>query len=84
VALYITDLATDAKVATITRRSAAISKAHQAAGSESPCAMKHAVVKEVLDGIKRMKGTAQDGKAALLPDGLRSMTRSGIAGGSTH
>src|SRR6476660_4706324 len=36
---------------------AAISKAHQAAGHESPCAMKHAVVKEVLDGIKRTNGT---------------------------
>jgi hypothetical protein len=51
VALYITDLAGGSKVATIIRRLAAISKVHQAAGHESPCAMKHAVVKEVLDGI---------------------------------
>jgi site-specific recombinase XerD len=75
VALYIADLASTAKVATITRRLAAISKAHQAAGCESPCTMKHAAVKEVLDGIKRTKTTAQTGKAALLTDSLRSLMR---------
>ena len=47
VAMYIADLAEVAKVTTITRRLAAISKAHQAAGFESPCSLKNAVVCEV-------------------------------------
>jgi site-specific recombinase XerD len=72
IALYVTSLANDgAKVSTITRRLAATSKVHQASKHESPCAMKHAVVKEVLDGIKRTVGTAQTAKAALLTDDLR-------------
>lgn len=73
VALYIADLASACKVATITRRLAAISKVHQASGNESPCAMKHAIVKEVLDGIKRTNGVKQTGKAALLTNTLRSL-----------
>ena len=74
VALYITAIVTGGgKVSTITRRMAAISKVHQAAGHESPCAMKFAVVKEVLDGIKRTVGTAQTGKAALLTNDLRGL-----------
>lgn len=73
IALYITDLTSSCKVATITRRLAAISKVHQAAGHDSPCAMRHAVVKETLDGIKRTLGVAQIGKAALLTDALRSL-----------
>jgi len=76
IALYITAATDDSKVATITRRMAAISKAHQAAGHESPCAMKHAVVKEVLDGIRRTKGTAQTFKAALLTNDLRTLMAS--------
>jgi hypothetical protein len=52
---------------------AAISKAHQAAGLESPCALEYAVVKEVFDGIKRQIGTAQAGKAALLTNNLRTL-----------
>lgn len=71
VALYIADLGGVAKPATITRALAAIAKAHQAAGYESPCAMRHAAVKEVLAGIRRTHGTAQAGKAALLTDHLR-------------
>jgi site-specific recombinase XerD len=73
VALYCADLADTCKVATITRRLAAVSKVHQAAGHESPCAMKHAVLKEVLDGIKRTVGVKQTGKAALLTNALRSL-----------
>ena len=48
-----------------------ISKAHQAAGFDSPCAMKNAAVKEVMDGIRRVKGTAQVGKAAILTRDIR-------------
>lgn len=73
IALYIADLAAAAKTSTITRRLAAIAKAHQAKGLESPCSMKHALVKEVLDGVKRTKGTAQTGKAALLTEDLRKL-----------
>ena len=73
IALYITDLASIAKVATITRRLASISKVHQAAGHDSPCSMRHAVVAETLHGIKRTLGTAQTGKAALLTNDLRSL-----------
>ena len=77
IALYITDLADNGvKVSTITRRLAAISKVHQAAGSESPCAMKNAVVKETLDGVKRTVGTAQTAKAALLTNDLRALMAS--------
>src|SRR4051812_37522412 len=64
VALYIADLGGESKVSTITRRLAAIAKAHQVAGHDSPCAMRHAVVKEVMSGIKRTHGIAQAGKAA--------------------
>lgn len=74
VALYISDLANDGgKASTIGRRMAAISKAHQAAGLESPCAMKYSVVKEVWDGIRRTIGTAQSGKSALLTNDLRTL-----------
>lgn len=73
IALYIADLGGVAKPSTITRRLAAIAKAHQAAGHESPCAMRHAAVKEVLSGIKRTHGTAQAGKAALLTGDLRRL-----------
>jgi len=76
VALYITDLTNASKVSTISRRLAAISKVHQAAGHESPCAMKHAVLKETLDGIKRTMGVAQAGKVALLTNDLRSLMAS--------
>jgi integrase len=73
IALFIADLGGVNKPATIIRRLAAISKVHQAAGHESPCAMRHAEVREVLSGIKRTHGTAQAGKAALLTDHLRQM-----------
>jgi site-specific recombinase XerD len=73
IALYIADLGGVDKPSTITRRLAAIAKAHQAGGHESPTAMRHAAVKEVLSGIKRTHGTAQAGKAALLTEHLRRL-----------
>src|SRR4051794_3984958 len=52
IALYLTSLADQGfKVATISRRVAAISKAHSAAGYDAPTAMRHACVKEVWAGI---------------------------------
>jgi len=74
IALYITAQA-DAgrKVATISARLAAISKAHSAAGFESPTSLRHAVVAEVWGGIKRSKGTAQCAKSAAITDTVRQM-----------
>jgi integrase len=70
VAMYISDLAETMKTATLTRRLAAIAKAHQAAGFGSPCSMKHAAVAETLAGIRREKGTLQEGKAPLMTNDL--------------
>jgi site-specific recombinase XerD len=74
VGLYIAALA-DAgrKPATIQRRLAAISKAHSAAGHESPASLQHAVVSEVWKGVKRAKGTAQAAKSPVITDELRRM-----------
>ena len=59
------------KPATIERRLASIAAAHSAAGYENPCG--HGVVKAVLRGIRRTKGTAQTRKRALLVDDLRKL-----------
>src|SRR5690349_3189285 len=75
IALYLADVASILEPATISLRLAAISKAHQVAGYESPCAMRHACVKETLAGIRREKGIAQIGKAALLTADVRFMIR---------
>jgi integrase len=60
-----------AKVSTISRRLAAISKAHEAVGHESPCSMRHAVVSETFKGVRREHGTAQQGRAPLLTVHIR-------------
>jgi site-specific recombinase XerD len=73
IALYCADLASVAKVSTITRRLAAIAKAHQADGHESPCSTRNAAVAEVLAGIKREKGTLSGGKEPLLTDDVRRL-----------
>ena len=75
VALYLAESADRLKPATLTRRLAAISKAHSAAGNESPASMKHAAVKEVLSGIRRTKGTASACKAPLLVGQLKAALR---------
>ena len=66
VALYLASKAAVLKPATLTRHMAAIAKAHQAAGHESPASMRHAAVSEVLKGIRRTKGVAQVRKSPLL------------------
>jgi integrase len=73
VSLYLAEFGGLLKAATLQRRMAAISKAHQAAGHESPASMKHAAVSEVWKGIKRTHGTAQTCKAAVLTKDLRAM-----------
>jgi integrase len=72
VALYISDRAGSLAAATITRRLAAISKAHQAAGyQDSPTSCHHFVVSETLKGVRRAIGTAQHGKDPLLTADIR-------------
>src|SRR5262249_54986314 len=71
IALYVTALAGERKVATIQRRIAAISQAHQFAGHESPTG--HVVVRTVMAGIRRAKGTAQVGKRPILTEDLRAL-----------
>ena len=73
VAAYLIDLAAHAKMATVARRLAAISKMHKAAGYPSPMKVQHANVKETLSRIRREKGTAPMGKAALLTADLRRL-----------
>jgi integrase len=71
VALYVSDLASSHKPATITRRISAISQAHQIAGLETPT--KTAKVRLVLAGIRRSKGTSQTAKTPVLVEDLRRM-----------
>ena len=71
VALYVTDLAATHRPATLTRRLAAISVAHKAAGCETPTAS--APVRAVLQGIRRVKGTAPTQKVAAVTADIRAM-----------
>lgn len=75
VALYLTDLAASAKASTLARRVATISQAHHAAGIEdSPT--RHVLVRKVMAGIRRSKGSAQEGKRPLeTADLLRLVAR---------
>lgn len=68
IALYIAScVVASLAPATIARRLASISKAHQAAGFEdSPASTKHFVVGEVLKGARRTLGVAQKCKDPLL------------------
>jgi integrase len=68
IALYIAScVVARLEPATIARRLASISKAHQAAGFEdSPASTKHFVVGEVLKGTRRTLGVAQKCKDPLL------------------
>lgn len=72
VANYLTTLVENGrKVSTLTRRVSAISQAHQAAGYDSPT---HSlIVRSVMAGIRRVKGTAQKGKAPVLTNDIRLM-----------
>jgi integrase len=71
VVLYLSTLAETAKVSTLTRRISAISQAHQAAGLETPTA--HLMVRKLMAGIRRSKGTAQTGKRPLAAADLRAL-----------
>lgn len=72
VVLYITHLASRATVSTIQRRPAATTYAHRQTGYASPASpRKHFEVREVLAGIKRTLGVAQQGAVPLLGDTIR-------------
>ena len=69
---YINDLADHAKANTVARRISALTENFDAAGlQENPCRMP--LVKNAVRGIKRMKGTAQQGKLPILFDDIKEM-----------
>jgi site-specific recombinase XerD len=70
---YLRHLSPHAKVSTIRRSLSSISEAHKTAGFESPTKAK--VVQNAMQAIKRSKGVAQDGKAPLLTEAVRTMVR---------
>lgn len=72
VANYLTEnVENGMKVSTLTRRISSISQAHQAANIESPT---HSIiVRSVMAGIRRSKGTAQQGKTPVLTSDIRVM-----------
>lgn len=71
VAAYAADAARRLKANTVERRLTAISQAHQIAGLRNPVEDK--LVRTVMAGIRRVKGTAQVGKEPLSPEILRGM-----------
>lgn len=71
VSLYLSSLADHAKVSTLTRRISAISQAHQAAGFDSPT--QSPLVRQLMKGIRRAKGTAQEGKSPIKVEHLRTI-----------
>ena len=69
---YMNDLADHAKANTVARRISAVTENFDAAGLlENPCRMP--LVKNALRGIKRMKGTIQQGKLPILFDDIKEM-----------
>ncbi len=71
VALYLADAAARCKTSTLVRRLSAIAQAHQVAGHPSPT--KDQSVRAVAAGIRRAKGTAQQGKAPTVTADVRRM-----------
>lgn len=78
VALYLAALAEDGKrPSTIERRRAAIAFAHKEHGEISPT--HHAIVDEVIAGIRRELGAAQQGKTPAVTADIRAMV-AGLSG----
>lgn len=71
VALYLADGAQHYAVATLQRRLAAISQAHQAGRFENPATS--IAAREVMKGIRRSLGTAQAQKSPVLTEDLQRM-----------
>ena len=68
VAAYAAEMARSLKANTVERRLTAISQAHQLAGYPNPVEDK--LVRTVMAGIRRVKGTAQQGKELLARAGI--------------
>ncbi|MGE3643781.1 MAG: site-specific integrase [Beijerinckiaceae bacterium] len=68
IASYVAAFAGKLSVATITRRVATLSKAHQAMAGENPC--QSALVKATLQGLRRKFGTVQKQAKALTREDL--------------
>ncbi len=68
---YLSDRASTLKTSTLQLRLSAITQAHRLAGCEFDT--KDPGIKEVWSGIKRANGTAQEGKAPVMTEDLRSM-----------
>lgn len=66
VGLYLAARAATHRPSTLTRRLAAIAKAHQAQGLPSPAKLEHPEVGETLKGIRRVHGAPPRQKRALL------------------
>jgi len=71
VAAYIADYADRLKAGSLQRRLNAIAEAHKTVGLETPTHA--AIVKNVMKGIRRTKGTAPAQKAAALTADVRAM-----------
>ncbi len=71
VVLYLSGRADTLKTATLERRLTAISQAHKAADLDTPTADR--AVRRVMTGIRREKGTAQEGKAPAVTREVRAM-----------
>jgi integrase len=69
--LYFSDLAATHKVSTLARRLASLSQAHQVAGFETPT--RGPMVRNLLAGIRRAKGSAPAVKTPTLTDDIRLM-----------
>lgn len=70
VALYVTDMAETLGTSTLQRRLSSIAQAHKAQGVAVPT---KGAVAFVWQGTKRVKGTAQEGKAPARTDEIRRM-----------
>jgi len=71
VVLYLSDRANTLKTATLQRRLTAISQAHKAADLDPPTTDR--AVRRVMTGIRRAKGTAQEGKAPAVTREMKAM-----------
>ncbi len=69
--LYLSDRAETLKTLTLQRRLTAISQAHKAADLDTPTADR--AVRRIMTGIRRQKGTAQEGKAPAITREIRAM-----------
>jgi integrase len=73
VALYLADLASTHRPATLSRRLSSIGLAHRIAALPSPASAQFPVVGETLKGIRRALGVAQSGKIPLLTADLKRL-----------